>query len=73
MRGTIIMTVSNRRAGARPKGVSRLDDFGVVDDTRARYKGYAAAASKLNPRERAAWWHGVFQRDPEMREYIKRD
>ena len=55
------------------KDVSRLEDFGVVDDTRTRYKGYAAAASKLNPKERAAWWRDVFQRDPEMLEFVNGD
>jgi len=67
------MAISARRNGARPKGVSRLDDFGVVDDVRARFKDYAAAASKLNPRERAAWWREVFQRDPEMLEFFRGD
>jgi hypothetical protein len=67
------MVASSGRKGSELKRVARLDDFGVVDDTRSRYKGYAAAASKLNPRERAAWWRGVFQRDPEMLEYIHSD
>jgi hypothetical protein len=64
---------SSGRQGKSVKGMSRLDDFGVVDDTRTRYKGYAVAASKLNPKERAAWWRGVFQRDPEMLEFIHGD
>lgn len=55
------------------KDVSRLEDFGVMDDTRTRYKGYAAAASKLNPKERAAWWRDVLQRDPEMLEFVNGD
>ena len=72
MRGGIMAASSGRSSGGM-KGMSRLDDFGVVDDTETRYRGYAAAASKLNPKERAAWWRGVFQRDPEMLEYIHRD
>jgi hypothetical protein len=55
------------------KDVSRLDDFGVIDDTRTRYRGYAAAASKLNPKERAAWWRDVLQRDPEMLKFVNGD
>jgi len=68
-----IMANSAKRNGDRPKGVLRLDDFGVVDDVRERFKGYATAASKLNPRERAVWWRGVFQRDPEMLAFSRGD
>ena len=64
---------SCRRSGVRAKGVSRLDDFGIVKDTRSRYKHYASAASKLHPRERAAWWRDVFRRDPEILEYVNGD
>jgi len=67
------MATSAKRNGGRPKGVLRLDDFGVVDDVRERYKGYATSASKLNPRERATWWREVFQRDPEMLEFSRGD
>ena len=68
------MVASNMlRNRGKFKDVSRLEDFGVVDDTRTRYKGYAAAASKLNPKERAAWWRDVFQRDPEMLEFVNGD
>jgi hypothetical protein len=67
------MTTSARRSGARIKGVSRLDDFGVVDDTCVRYRGYTVAASKLDPRLRAAWWRDVFRRDPDMLEFINGD
>lgn len=61
---------SSRRSSARAKGMSRLDDFGVVKDNHTRYRDYASAASKLHPRKRAAWWRDVFRRDPEMLEYI---
>ena len=67
------MVESYKRHRGKFKDVSRLDDFGVVDDTRTRYRGYAAAASKLNPKERAAWWREVFQRDPEMLEFVNGD
>ena len=67
------MAESYMRHRGKFKDVSRLDDFGVVDDTRTRYRGYAAAASKLNPKERAAWWREVFQRDPEMLEFVNGD
>lgn len=52
-------------------GMSRLDDFGVIKDTRTRYRDYASAASKLHPRERAAWWRDVFRRDPEMLSFFR--
>jgi hypothetical protein len=67
------MTISARRTGRRSDGMSRLEDFGVMDDTRTRYKGYATAASKLNPKERAAWWREVFQRDPDMLEFFREE
>ena len=68
------MVASNTwRNRGKFKDVSRLEDFGVMDDTRTRYRGYAAAASKLNPKERAAWWRDVFQRDPEMLEFVNGD
>ena len=34
-------------------GMTRLDDFGVVDSAEGRFKQYVAAASKLNPKVRA--------------------
>ncbi len=67
------MATYARKNGGKPRGVSCLDDFGVIDDVRARFKDYAAAASKLNPRERAAWWREVFQRDPKMLEFYRGD
>ena len=53
--------------------MASLDDFGVVDDTRTRYRTYASAASKLDPRERAAWWRDVLRRDPDMLKFINGD
>ena len=64
---------SYRKSIVSADGMSRLDDFGVIKDTRARYRDYASAASKLHPRERAAWWRDVFRRDPEMLEYLNGD
>ncbi|UCE80517.1 MAG: hypothetical protein JSV94_05000 [Methanobacteriota archaeon] len=64
------MTASPRRNRKGLEGVSRLDEFGIVDDKEVRFKTYASAASKLSPKERAAWWRDVFQRDREMLEYI---
>ena len=67
------MAVSRKKTRRRLEGMSRLDEFGGVDDTRARYKNYAQAASKLNPKERAAWWREVFQRDPDMLAFFRGD
>ena len=61
---------SYRRSSVSVGGMSHLDDFGVIKDTRTRYRDYASAASKLHPRERAAWWRDVLRRDPEMLEYL---
>jgi hypothetical protein len=66
-----IMAVMTKRIRRRSDGMSHLEDFGVVDDTRTRYKNYASAASKLGPKERAAWWKDVFQRDPDMLEFFR--
>ena len=52
-------------------GMTRLDDFGVVDSAEGRFKKYVAAASKLNPKLRAAWWKDTLQRDPEMLEFFR--
>ena len=67
------MAISRKKTRRRLEGISRLDEFGAVDDTRARYRNYAQAASKLNPKERAAWWRDVFRRDPDMLEFINGD
>ncbi|UCE92413.1 MAG: hypothetical protein JSV90_04580 [Methanobacteriota archaeon] len=61
---------SPNRSRVGIEGMSRLDDFGAVKDTCARYRDYASAASKLHPHERAAWWRDVFRRDPEMLDYV---
>jgi len=53
--------------------MTRLDDFGVVDDARERFKGYVSAAAKLNPRDRAGWWRDVFERDPESLKFFRGD
>ncbi len=52
-------------------GMTRLDDFGVVDTAQDRFKQYVAAASKLNPKIRAAWWKETLERDPQMLEFFK--
>lgn len=52
-------------------GMTRLDDFGVVDTAEKRFKQYVSAASKLNPKLRAAWWKETLQRDPEMLERFR--
>ncbi|MDH3365076.1 MAG: hypothetical protein OEM29_03610 [Thermoplasmata archaeon] len=65
------MAGQHRKAKRGFEGVSRLDDFGVVDDTKTRYRTYASAASKLNPKERAAWWRDVIQRDPEILAFFR--
>ena len=52
-------------------GMTRLEDFGVVDSAEARFKQYVAAASRLNPRVRAAWWKETLQRDPEMLSFFR--
>jgi len=52
-------------------GMTRLDDFGVVDTAERRFKQYVSAASKLNPKIRAAWWKETLQRDPAMLEFFK--
>ena len=67
------MAISRKKTRRRLEGISRLDEFGAMDDTKARYRNYVHAASKLNPKERAAWWREVFQRDPEMLRYINGD
>jgi hypothetical protein len=54
-------------------GMMRLDDFGVVDSAEGRFKQYVAAASKLNPKLRAAWWKETLQRDPEMLAFFRGD
>ena len=61
---------SSRRSRADGIGMSRLDDFGVVNDTGTRYRDYASAAAKLHPHKRAEWWRDVFRRDPEILEYV---
>ncbi len=66
------MTTRRGRDGSRAAEASSLDDFGiVVDDEKARYRSYVTASSKLNPKERAAWWRDIFRRDPEMLEYYR--
>lgn len=65
-----IMAAQRKKTNRGLENVSRLEDFGIVDDTRTRYRAYASAASKLNPKERAAWWRDVFQRDPDMLIYL---
>ncbi len=52
-------------------GMTRLDDFGVVDSAEKRFKQYVAAASKLNPKLRASWWKETLQRDPQMLEFFR--
>ena len=52
-------------------GMTRLDDFGVVDTAERRFKQYVSAASKLNPKLRAAWWKNTLQRDPQMLEFFR--
>ncbi|TRO49204.1 hypothetical protein E2P63_09085 [Candidatus Bathyarchaeota archaeon] len=54
-------------------GMTRLDDFGVVDDARERFKSYVTAAGKLSPKDRAAWWRDVFERDPESLKFFRGD
>jgi len=53
--------------------MTRLDDFGVVDDARERFKSYVTAAGKLSPKDRAAWWRDVFERDPESLKFFRGD
>ena len=67
------MAISRKKTQRRLEGISRLDDFGAMDGARTRYRSYARAASKLNPKERAAWWRDVFRRDPDMLEFINGD
>lgn len=50
-----------------------MDDFGVVDTAEKRFKQYVAAASRLNPKLRAAWWRETLQRDPEMLRFFRGD
>ncbi len=54
-------------------GMTRLDDFGIVDSAEKRFKQYVAAASKLNPRVRAAWWKDTLERDPAMLTFFRGD
>ncbi|MBE0518101.1 MAG: hypothetical protein IH630_02600 [Thermoplasmata archaeon] len=54
-------------------GMTRLDDFGIVDSAEKRFKQYVAAASKLNPRIRAAWWKDTLERDPAMLTFFRGD
>ncbi len=54
-------------------GMTRLDDFGVVDSAEGRFKQYVAVASRLNPKLRAAWWKETLQRDPQMLEFFRGD
>lgn len=58
---------------AQRDGMTRLDDFGVVDTAEKRFKQYVAAASRLNPKLRAAWWRETLQRDPEMLRFFRGD
>jgi hypothetical protein len=54
-------------------GMTRLEDFGVVEGKETRFKQYVAAASKLDPRVRAAWWRERLQKDPELLEFFRGD
>jgi hypothetical protein len=54
-------------------GMTSLEDFGVVDGKEVRFKQYVAAASKLDPRVRAAWWRDRLQKDPELLEFFRGD
>lgn len=54
-------------------GMTRLDDFGVVDTAEKRFKQCVAAASRLNPKLRAAWWRETLERDPEMLRLFRGD
>ncbi|UCE45172.1 MAG: hypothetical protein JSU93_07315 [Methanobacteriota archaeon] len=67
------MAIPRKKTKRKLEGISRLDEFGAVDGTKARYRNYARAASKLNPKERAAWWRDVFRRDPDMLEFVNGD
>lgn len=50
-----------------------MDDFGVVDTAEKRFKQCVAAASRLNPKLRAAWWRETLERDPEMLRLFRGD
>jgi hypothetical protein len=68
------MATGKRKGVKIIAGAASLDDFGVlIDDEKTRYRSYVTAASRLNPKQRAAWWMDIFRRDPEMLQFFKED
>jgi len=60
-------------AGRGGWDMSKLEDFGVIEDPNARFRKYVASAAKVPPKVRAAWWKETLKRDPEILKFFQAD